>query len=119
LRVYTATEEYYEDEMSYFPHTDYQLYSADGKRLKRVWNHQTHEDESPATVSLPPGGYVVEAWTPGYGVVRVPVLIEAGLTTTVILQPGWNPGISVSSLDLVWMPDGSYVGWRADMSIKK
>ena len=60
LQVFTQTEEYYEDEMSYFPHTDYQIYTLDGKRLKLVWNHQSHQDEDPAVVSLPPGEYEVK-----------------------------------------------------------
>jgi len=113
LQVFTETEEYYLDQMSYFPHTDYQIYSLEGKHLRRVWNHQTHEDERPAIVSLPPGMYLVKAWAEFYGVVTVPVSIKSNQTTTVVLQPGWNPGKPVASADLVQMPDGYFVGWRA------
>ncbi len=116
LQVYSETQEYYEDQMSYFPHTDYQLYTADGRRLKRVWNHQNHEDEYPALVTLPPGNYVVRAWAEFYGLVNVPVVIRPNETTTVILQPGWKPGSTVPKNDLVKIPDGYYVGWRANLA---
>ncbi len=118
LQVFTETEEYYEDEISYFPHTDYQIYTADGKRLKHVWNHQDHEDEFPATVTLPPGKYVVKALAEFYGMVSVPVVIKPNETTTVILQPGWKPG-NVARSALVQMPNGYNVGWRADLAVDK
>lgn len=114
LQVFTETEEYYLDQMSYYPHTDYQIYNMDGKRLERVWNHQTHEDERPATVSLQPGTYLVKAWAEFYGVVTVPVVIKPNQTTTVVLQPGWNPDKPVASSELVQMPNGYFVGWRAE-----
>ena len=85
LQVYTEPEEYYQEELSYFPHTDYQLYTSDGKHLRRVWNHNTHEDETPAIVSLPPGRYVVQAWAEFYGLVSVPVVIKPNELTKVIL----------------------------------
>jgi hypothetical protein len=119
LQVYTETEEYYLDEMSYFPHTDYQIYTTDGKHLKRVWNHQTHEDEYPATVTLPPGEYVVKAYAEFYGPVIVPVVIKPAETTRVILQPGWKPARTVTRSDLVQIPNGYFVGWRADLSSKR
>lgn len=115
LEVYTETEEYYEDEMSYFPHTDYQIYTADGKHLQRVWNHHDHEDESPAVVTLPPGNYLVKAQAEFYGVVTVPVVIKPCETTRVVLQPGWSPGNNIAKSDLVQMPNGYFVGWRAEL----
>jgi len=118
LEVYSEREEYYEDDLSYFPHTDYQIYTADGKHLKHVWNHQNHEDEFPATVTLPPGEYVVKAWADFYGLVSVPVQIKPNETTRVILQPGWKPGKTFASSELVRMPNGYFVGWRADLPPK-
>ena len=90
-----------------------------GTRLKLVWNHQTHEDENPAVVSLNPGEYVVKAWAELYGNTTVPVVIKPNRTTAVILQPGWNPGKTVASADLVQMPNGYFVGWRAGLQGKK
>jgi hypothetical protein len=118
LVVYSETEEYFEDDMFYFPHTDYQIYSTDGRLLKRVWNHQNHEDESPATVSLPPGHYIVKAWAEFYGLTSVPVVIKANRTTKLILQPGWNPGKTVAAAQTVRMPNGYPVGWRAELPAK-
>lgn len=120
LEVYTETHEYCEDDLSYFPHTDYEIYTVDGKHLKHVWNHQNHEDEHPAVVTLSPGEYVVKAWADSCGFVSVPVVIKANETTRVILQPGWNPGGTVAKSALVQTPNGYFVGWRAspDSAIK-
>lgn len=118
LQVFTQTEEYYADEMSYFPHTDYQIYTADGKHLMRVWNHQNHEDEDPAVVTLPAANYVIKAWADFCGLVTVPVVIKPGETTRVILQPGWKPGNAVAKSDLVRTPNGYFVGWRAELPPK-
>jgi hypothetical protein len=120
LQVFTATEEYdWNRDVPFFPHSDYQLYTADGQRLKRVWNHQTHEDETPAVVTLPAGNYVVKADAELYGVVSVPVVIKPNQTTRIILQPGWKPGATVASSDLVQIPGGYPVGWRADLPPQK
>jgi hypothetical protein len=112
LQVYSKPEEYYEDEMSYFPHSDYQLYAADGRHLRRVWNHNTHEDETPAVVSLPPGRYVVKAWAEFYGSVNVPVVIKPNELTKVVLQPGWNPVAKADHAQLVQTPNGYFVGYQ-------
>jgi len=117
LEVYTETEEYeYDRDVSFYPHRDYQIYTAGGEHLKRVWNHQNHEDELPATVSLPAGHYVVKAEAERYGLVSVPVVIKPFQTTRVILQPGWDPGKSVPRADLVRMPGGYAVGWKAELA---
>ncbi len=113
LKVYTRTHEYYEDDQSYFPHTDYEIYTADGQHLRHVWNHQYYEDERPAVVTLPPGEYVVKAWADFYGLVSVPVVIKPNETTRVILQPGWKPLGTIAQSDLVQIPNGYFVGWRA------
>ncbi len=115
LQVYSEPEEYSEQELSYFPHTDYQLFTADGRHLRRVWNHSSHEDETPAVVSLLPGQYVVQAQAEFYGRVSVPVVIEPNRLTRVILQPGWNPGANVVRSELVQIPQGYCVGWRAEI----
>ncbi len=48
--------------------------------------------------------------------VQVPVVIKPGQTTRVILQPGWTPKRSYSAGELVQVPNGYAVGWRADLS---
>ncbi len=114
LQVYSEPEEYYREELSYFPHTDYHVFTADGRHLRRVSNHNTDEDETPAVISLPPGQYLVQAWAEFFGLVRVPVVIKANHLTKVILQPGWNPGTKAARSELVRMPHGYFVGWRAE-----
>jgi hypothetical protein len=114
LEVYTETQEYDEDDLSYFPHTDYEIYTLDGKHLRHVWNHQNHEDEFPAVVTLAPGEYVVKAWADSCGLVSVPVVIKPNETTRVILQPGWKPEEKAAQSDLVQIPGHYFVGWRAN-----
>lgn len=116
LQVFTETEEYeWEHDVPYFPHRDYQIYTSDGKRLRRVWNSQSHEDETPTVVDLPAGNYLVKADAEFYGPVTVPIVIKPGQLTKVILQPGWHPGKTIASGDLVQMPNGYYIGWKADL----
>ncbi len=116
LQVFTETEEYDDDDLYFFAHTDYQIYTADGKRLRRVWNALDQEDENPALVTLPAGNYVVKASAEFYGLVSVPVEIKPHRTTTVILQPGWKPDGPFAASDLVRLPNGYFVGWRADLA---
>ncbi len=114
LQVYTETDEYeYDHDVPFFPHRDYQIYRNDGKLLKRVWNAQNHEDETPAIVELPPGDYVVKADAEFVGTVLVPVVIKPHRLTKVILQPGWKPPVNRADADLVRSPKGYYVGWSA------
>ena len=113
LQVFTETDEYEMDhDVPFCPHRDYEVYTADGKRLKRVWNSQNHEDETPTVVSLPAGRYEIQADAEFYGRVHVPVIIRPNQLTKVVLQPGWNPR-QVASSDLVRMPDGYAIGWKA------
>lgn len=119
LQVFTETDETeVGQDVPFFPHRDYQIYTAEGKRLKRVWNSQSPEDKTPAVVTLPAGDYLVKADAELYGRVTLPVVIRAGQTTRVILQPGWNPSGEVANADLVRMPDGYPIGWRADLPPK-
>ena len=115
LQVFTETDEYeWNHDVPYFPHRDYQIYTSDDKRLRRVWNSQSYEDETPTVVDLPAGNYLVKADAEFYGPVTVPVVIRPGQLTKVILQPGWHPGNSVVVSDLVQMPNGYYIGWKAN-----
>jgi hypothetical protein len=115
LQVYSETEEYGDDmAVPFYPHKDYLIYNADGKRLKRVWNHRDIEDEQPAIVTLAAGNYLVKAQAEFYGTVTVPVVIKQNQTTRVILQPGWKPAKSLHRSQLVEIPKGYFVGWHAD-----
>jgi len=96
-------------------HSGYKIYSLDGKMLKYVNNRvgPTYV-EDPATVSLSPGRYNVVARAAAFGIVTVPVVIEAGKTTFVHLNGSeLTVGRQTSTSGFVRLPDGLIVGWRA------
>jgi hypothetical protein len=86
LVVSSATEEYTDGSTMYYPHTDYTIYTKDGRYLKGIQNHLGLDDESPERVSLPAGSYVVHARSEIDGSVDVPVTIATGRTTTLNLE---------------------------------
>lgn len=98
----------------YNHHSDYKIYSLDGKVLKKVSNRVSTILEDPATVNLPPGKYKAVAKAAGFGMVTVPVVIEAGRTTFVRLDGSeLTSGRKTSTNDFVRLPDGLVIGWRA------
>jgi len=95
-------------------HSDYRIYSADGKQLKYVHNWVGTFIEDPAVVSHAPGRYNVVARAAASGTVTVPIFIETGKTTSVHLDGSkLTDGRKTSDSDLVRLPDGWIVGWRA------
>jgi hypothetical protein len=114
LQAFTETREYTDDDVYYFPHSGYQITTPEGKHVRYVWNHHTHEDENPSIVTLPAGQYLVEAEAELCGRVIVPVIIKSGQTTRVVLQPGWKPPQAAAESDFVKSPTGYFVGWRAE-----
>jgi len=115
LQIYTATEEHPDgDNTYYYPHTGYHIYDDAGKEIKYVFNHVGTMDETPSVVDLSPGSYKVAAQAEAYGRVRIPVIIKARCTTIIHLERGWKPPENAKDADLVRMPDGQPIGWRAD-----
>lgn len=103
----------------YSHHSDYKIYSLDGKLIKYLSNKVSAIMEDPATVSLPPGKYKVVAKAAGSGMVTVPVVIEQAKTTTVYLDgSGSHLKRMGAETNFVRLPDGSFVGWRATTEIK-
>jgi hypothetical protein len=95
-------------------HSGYRIYALDGKELKYVDNRVGTLNEDPATVSLPPGTYKVVGKASAFGMVTVPVVVEAGKTTFVRLDRSELPsGGQASGSDFVRLPDGLIIGWRA------
>jgi hypothetical protein len=95
-------------------HTDYTIYTQDGKVFKHVKNARNYEDPQPAVVSLPPGTYKVEARARDFGWVTVPVVIEASKLTVVNLQRSPNNVVeSVDKANAVVLGGDRIVGWRA------
>ena len=116
LQVFTETREHDDDGVYYFPHSGYQIYSSEGKRVRYIWNHHTFQEEDPTVVTLPAGHYLVDAEAELCGRVAVPVVIKPGQTTRVVLQPGWKPAATTSPAELVKSPEGYFIGWRADLT---
>ena len=94
-------------------HTDYTIYNLQGDRVEHVFNPVGHYENAPSVTSLPPGKYMVVARAQGYLRVNVPVLIEAGRTTRVHLDARWHAPPNTPASELVQMPNGYQVGWRA------
>jgi hypothetical protein len=93
--------------------TGYEIYDSSGKDYRFVANHLGNMDEWPDTVELPAGHYTVEARSKYCGVVTVPVIIEKGKTTVIHLDDDWNPPPGTPQAKIVFLPDGSAVGWHS------
>jgi hypothetical protein len=82
-----------------------------------VSNSHSPSDGTPALVTLPPGTYHVEARAQDYAGVTtratVPVVVEAGRVTAVHLEGDWKPAGHPKASELVRLPNGHAVGWRA------
>jgi hypothetical protein len=113
LTVYSATEwTANDDSPDLLSYTNYQIDAADGTLLQEV----TNGDYEPTRVTLPRGTYTVVAWSDTSGEVSVPVAIEAGRTTVVHLEmeKEWKEAsIGIRSADLVRLPNGQPIGFRA------
>lgn len=108
------------DETEYMkeqPHTDYSIYSAKGRFLQGVHNARESDETQPAMVTLPPGGYKIQARGEARSGARVrltvPVVIEAGKCTAVHLEGNWTPSGHYLETEMVRLPDGQIAGWRA------
>ena len=97
-------------------YTDYEILSADGKRLQWVRNDSGTSVEAPRRVELPAGTYRVVAHANGYGEVTVPVVVRPNQVTTVHLEgsPSWPNRSQLAPSDSVRLPDGEIAGWRAN-----
>ncbi len=97
-------------------HTDYTIYAQGGGLLQRVRNARDPEDPHPALVRLPPGSYEIQARAEdpaGIVEVRVPVVVQAGRTTTAHLVGGWKPRHHYTDSEVVRLPGGEIAGWLA------
>lgn len=112
LVVYTATYAPVVEESEYPVHTDYTVATLDDRPIQRVGNGTGPFESNPAKVSLPAGEYHVRAQYEGGGFVVVPVVIEPEKTTVVDLDSEAIPQHTDAS-NMVRLPDGHVVGWRA------
>ena len=86
LTVYSATDRAEDGELLYYPHSAYAIYTIDGALFKRVENHLSATDETPDSVALPIGFYVVEARSDNGGYVRRLVTINYRQRTILDLE---------------------------------
>jgi hypothetical protein len=70
-------------------------------------------DEAPQIVRLPFGYFQVRAEAEGFGWVTVPVVIRAEEETVVRLDGTWTDTPSANGREIVRLPNGRLVGWRA------
>ena len=102
-------------------HTDYNIYSEDGKLFDLVRNSHDYSDDQPAKVNIPAGTYKIEAEAEAGNVttvkVMVPVVIKPGETTVVHLERDWKPSRKLAKEKaFVQVYDGRLIGWRAESS---
>lgn len=116
LKVYSATTEFNDGNLMYYPHTRYSILNTNGKRLEWVDNHVAENDETPQVVAIPVGTYYVLAQSELDGLVRVPVVIKGGETTVVNLERGRTSDKDTQGVEAsraVKLPSGQQAGWRA------
>ncbi len=120
LRVYSATERIMEGGVTFKRHTHYKILSPGGQLVRRVTNHTSISDESPALVTLPPGEYTVVAKTHGCGLCEVPVLIKPGQVTLVYLDDSHNLSeTEEGGKEIVRTAGGKVAGWRVQEKATK
>ena len=81
--------------------------------MKHVGNAIGRYEQAPLEVALQPGNYIVRSRANDYLRVEVPVIIERGRTTRVHLDGDWKYPAGTQMRELVSLPDGNPVGWRA------
>jgi hypothetical protein len=95
-------------------HSSYKLRSESGALLKSISNRADSGGNHPDTILLPPGRYQVAARALNTGYVVVTVVIEDAKTTAVHLDGNNTERFATASVtDLVMLPDGSIIGYRA------
>jgi len=86
LKVYSATDEFKDGDVRYFPHSSYAIYTTGGKLFKNVKNQRSPDDEIPEVVALPVGTYAVVARSKRDGYGRILVVIKEGQQTILDLN---------------------------------
>lgn len=112
LTVYSATAWTTDgDGGTLLNHTDYDIDAPDGRLVERVPNAA----EEPTRATLLSGIYTVIAQSETSGTVSVPVVIEPGKITILHLEKekDWQESSVIRSSDLVRLPNGQPIGFRA------
>ena len=101
---------------TWYQHTDYYIYDLHGQLVKHVNNTTGYYAKAPCRTALPVGEYIIQARAKDYGNlwIKVPVVIQDGKTTRVHLDKQWMVPTGIPKTELVSIPIGYPVGWRAD-----
>ena len=99
--------------------SDYTILGQDGAVVEQVRNGRGQSGTVPAQVTLAPGRYTIEADAEkGGGItmtVVIPLVVEAGQTTTVHLEPtSGTAGEAIDPSRVVMLADGRIIGCRAE-----
>lgn len=100
-------------------YSDYEIFTADGKRLQRVHNNSGTILQEAVSVTLPVGKYQVMARANGFGFVIVPVIIVAHQSTILHLEGGgfWPAESVFNQTNAVRLPNGLIIGWKAQPNL--
>ena len=95
-------------------YSDYKIFYSEGRLRQKVHNNSGTILQEPAKMELPAGRYQVMARANGYGIVTVPILIEAGKNTVIHVEGGfWSNASGFNQTNAVRLPDGQVIGWKA------
>ncbi len=120
LIVFTQTEDINDGGISYSRHTPYSIENETGQTVKEVTNRAGSTDQTPTTVSIASGSYVVRARADGFGLVAVPIQVAPNQLTAVYLDRTTRPkGLSIPEGQEVRLPDGRLVGRKVAPVTKK
>ncbi|HLX71847.1 MAG TPA: hypothetical protein VKV04_19705 [Verrucomicrobiae bacterium] len=113
LVVYSALETPDVLNSDYPTHSSYDVYDMDGKFVQRVNNRTGSFYQTPATVSLPEGKYLVKARATNHGLVSVTVMVKEGETTTLDLDAShFHQHKPTGAGQWVRLPSGEVIGMR-------
>jgi hypothetical protein len=103
----------------HWEHSDFGIFSTDGKLLQKVHNISNNALRDVVPVALPPGRYNVVARANGYGYVTVPVMIVAQQNTILHLEGGgfWPDESAFNQTNAVRLPDGQIIGWKVAINL--
>jgi len=114
LIVYSAVESVNAVNSDFPTHAGYAIYDETGKLVRHVDNRSGAFNQSPATVSLPPGEYKVKAQATNHGLVTVPVIIKENETTVLDLDKShFQQHKPTGAGQWVRLPSGEIIGMRS------
>jgi hypothetical protein len=96
-------------------HSNYKILDQDKKLLEWIHNQTDDIFQNAVPVKLPAGEYFVVARSNCFGIVTIPVIMDAGRETVLHLNGGdkWSEGTAIIAANAVCLPDGEIVGWKS------